>query len=364
MEAIILDTKFEVIAVIDAFDTFIWTDRYSGYGDFELHVPLTPDNLENLKLDYYITIRDSEHVMIIEDIQVNSDAEDGPILSISGRSLESILDRRIVWTQTVLTGGLQDAILSILKDSIIEPSDSDRKIENFIFTKNESDTITSISLASEIQFTGDNVYDVVAALCEAFDIGFKITLSGKDKFQFELYSGLDRSYEQNTNPYVIFSPRFDNLLSSSYLQSKRNLKTVTLVAGEGEGSDRITVPVLSEVKVESGLDRRELYTDARDVSRTVDEGTLSDDEYQAQLTERGKIKLSECSEIASFEGKCDPNMTFTVGEDYFIGDIVQVESEYGEGSRSRITEIVRSESSSGFEMYPTFTKVDKKGEII
>ena len=106
------------------------------------------------------------------------------------------------------------------------------------------------------------------------------------------------------------------------------------------------------------MDRRELYTDARDISQTVDGGTMSSEEYDAQLAERGKEKLAECVEIKSFDGKSDANTTFKFGEDYFIGDIVQIENEYGMESRSRITEVMLSESSSGFEIYPTFTKVE------
>ena len=358
MEALILDTNFKAVDIIDTFDTFIWTDRYSECGDFELYPPLDTNNLDSLRDDYYLINRESEHVMIIENIQIDSDSEEGPALAISGRSLESILDRRIIWTQTVLSGNLQDAIKKILDENVISPTDTERQISNFVFESSTDEAITSLELSDEIQFTGDNVYDVVKVLCEVYSIGFKITLSNDNKFVFKLYAGIDRSYDQNVNPYVVFSPKFDNLLSSRYLSSKQNLKTITLVAGEGEGSERKTVSVSVEGDVTySGLSRRELYTDARDVSQTVDGGTLSDDEYTSQLKERGTTKLTEHVEIKTFEGKCDTTMMYKVGTDYLVGDIVQLEDEYGRTSKSRITEIVYSENSSGFEMYPTFTTI-------
>lgn len=358
MEALILDTSFEAVAIIDSFETFIWTDRYSAYGDFELYPSLTEKNIVDLQEDYYIVTKDSDHVMIIENTQIDSDVEDGVKFAVTGRSLESILDRRIIWTQTVLSGNLQNAIKKLLDENIISPTDTARKIDNFVFEASEDEAITSLVLASDAQFTGDNLYDVIKALCDVFSIGFKITLSSDNQFIFKLYAGVDRSYEQEVNPYVVFSPRFENLLNSSYLQSKKNLKTVTLVAGEGEGSDRKTVTVEAIDGAGIGLVRRELYTDARDVSQTVDGVTLSDEDYKSQLTERGNEKLSECVEVQSFEGESEPNTTFKLGEDYFIGDIVQIENEYGIESRSRVTEVMFSESSSGFEMYPTFTKVE------
>ena len=358
MDALILDTTFKPISIVDSFDTFIWTDRYSEYGDFEIYPTLNEKNLTELKEDYYVVTKDSDHVMIIENLQIDSNVDDNPVLAVTGRSLESILERRIVWKVTVLSGKLQDAIKKILDENLISPEDNARRIENFIFEESTDEAITSLELSSEVQFTGDCVYDVVKVLCDVYNIGFKVTLSDDNKFVFKLYAGVDRSYGQDIHPYVVFSPKFDNLINSSYLYSKKSLKTVTLVAGEGEGSERTTVTVEATEDVKTGINRRELYTDARDLSRNVDGGTLTEDEYRSTLEARGKEKLSENSEIKSFDGQSDPEMNFKVGRDYFIGDIVQIENEYGLTAKSRVTEIMFSENSSGFEMYPTFTKVE------
>lgn len=48
--------------------------------------------------------------MIVEKIQITSDTEDGNHVTVTGRSLESILDRRIVWGQKLLSGNLQNGI--------------------------------------------------------------------------------------------------------------------------------------------------------------------------------------------------------------------------------------------------------------
>lgn len=42
------------------------------------------------------------------------------------------------------------------------------------------------------------------------------------------------------------------------------------------------------------------------------------------------------------------------GKDYFRGDIVQVSNEYGIDARSRISEVIHSESTEGVDVYPTF----------
>ena len=33
MNALIMDTDFEVVCVLDDYESFIWSDRYNPYGD-------------------------------------------------------------------------------------------------------------------------------------------------------------------------------------------------------------------------------------------------------------------------------------------------------------------------------------------
>lgn len=77
------------------------------------------------------------------------------------------------------------------------------------------------------------------------------------------------------------------------------------------------------------MNRRELYTDARDVSSTVDNETLTDAEYKAQLSQRGLENLAENIATKSFEGKVETTRMYRYGEDFFLGDMVQIVNEYG-----------------------------------
>lgn len=355
MEIFVLNTNFESVAIVDTFESMIWTDRYNAYGDFELYLPMDSDMLEYLKEDYYLWIKESDHCMIIEDISITSDVENGNYLTITGRSLESLLERRIVWGQKVLTGNLQDAIETLLNESIISPSITERKIDNFIFQKSTDTKITGLTI--DAQFTGDDLYSVVKSLCEENNIGFRILLNDTNQFVFSLYSGVDRSYAQTENPYVVFSPNFENIINSNYYSSKANLKNVTLVAGEGEGTSRKTAIIGSE----SGINRRELFTDARDISSDTESGTLTDAEYTAKLEARGIKKLTEYTAKTAFEGKVEANQLFKYGEDFFIGDIVQIANEYGHEGAAYISELIISQNKEEISIYPTFEMIKEKG---
>ena len=256
----------------------------------------------------------------------------------------------------LLSGNLQNGIKTLLNENVISPSDSNRKISNFIFKESTDSAITKLKL--EAQYTGDNLYDVIQKICEEQGIGFKITLNDEKQFVFELYAGSDRSYDQTENPYVIFSPKFENIINSNYIESKASLKTVTLVGGEGEGAGRRYTTVGGG----SGLNRRELFTDARDISSNVgSDDALTDAEYMAQLQQRGKEKLAENVSITSFEGETETTIMFQYGKDFFNGDIVQIANEYGHETKARILEIVRSEDKDGYSVYPTFKTIEQEG---
>ena len=354
MELLVLNTNYESIAIIDAYESMIWTDRYNAYGDFEMYFAMNDRLLEFLKEDNYVWMKDSEHTMIIEDIKINADTEEGNHLIVTGRSLESLLERRIIWGQRIFTGNLQDAIQTMLNENIISPAIGERRIANFIFVPSTDPKITSLTI--DAQYTGDDLYTVIKGLCEENNIGFKIVLTDDNQFVFSLYAGVDRSYDQTENPYVVFSPNYENIINSNYFSSKASFRNVTLVAGEGEGASRKTTVVGSG----SGLDRRELFTDARDVSSDTEEGTLSDAEYIAQLRTKGLKNLADHIVTTAFEGEVEVTRLFKYGEDFFIGDIVQIANEYGNEGAAYISELVFSRSDEGFSVYPTFKTISEK----
>lgn len=366
MDVLVLNTSFEVIKVIDDYETLIWAERYSECGDFELYLPITNDVFSYIKNGNYLYLNESDRMMIIESIQLDTDAEVEPLLFVSGRSLESILDRRIVWGQFSVSGQFGAVIQQLIQTHVTNPTIAERKINNFAVSGPSSEDYSLVNKDKiDLQCTGDNIYDIVSAYCSAYGIGFKVFREfDYNRFKFQLYAGKDRSYEQDVNPYVIFSPDFDNLLSSKYIESKKNLKTAALVAGEGEGVDRKKVEVeRNPDNPEKDLERRELFVDARDISSTGSKSdgstyTIDDTTYNKLLTTRGNEKLLEFSEDQTFDCSIEPDASYKLNSDYFLGDIVQIVNEYGLSARARVTEVIRSVSNSKVGVYPTFTKIE------
>jgi hypothetical protein len=354
MEAIVFNTNFEIISFLDTFSSFIWTDRYQEYGDFELYLPMSQEYIEMLRAGYYIQNALSGHTMLIEKFEISTDSNDGSMLTVSGRSLESILDRRILEDTYNLNGTLEDCIAQLLYDCIISPSNSKRTIENFRFKVSGDSRIEAISVDTQYE-RGDNLYDTIEEICKDKDVGFQVYLDEDNDFVFQLYKGLDHTYEQDDRPYIVFSPDFDNLISSSYIEDYTEYKNVTVVDGEAT-SDTDDTPKTITVGTITGLDRRESYTSASGVtSKNDDDTTMSNSEYYALLEQKGNESLKEDLYSVECDGQMEAEVEYVYRNDFDMGDLVQVRNEWGIESNATITEFIMSQSDTGFEQYPTFT---------
>ena len=202
MEVISFNTNKQKVAIIDSYKSFIWNDRYEDLGDFELYIPANAIQLlANIHQDYYIQCSESDRTMIVERVHYMDDLDDGKFVVISGRSLESILERRTVWnddgsiTQVNLTKILdpksknQDSGMSfpvwmaieyLLKLYIIDPeacgNKPQRKIPDVVFVAPDvDDPIYSIQM-QPCSYQGTNLYDTIKSLSETFEFSFKMVL--------------------------------------------------------------------------------------------------------------------------------------------------------------------------------------------
>lgn len=345
----VLNPALEITGLIDSYVSIIWSTRYYKSGDFELYLSATDENITLLQKDNYLcreedmTDDTANNVMIIQSVNIITDVEDGNYLIVKGKSLKSIVGRRIIWQQTNLSGKVELGIRRILTENIISPSDTSRKISNFTL-----EDVQGFTDSMDIQVTGDNVEEWLENICMTYGMGWDVFVKAK-KFVFHLWKGTDRSYSQDTVPHVVFSNDYDNLISSEYSIDATEFKNTALVAGEGEGTERTTYTVGTS----SGLDRYELYVDARDISSN--NGEIDAVSYSSMLLEKGTEALTEYATIINFEGEIDPDTNYIFGEDYFMGDVVEVINEYGIATTCRITEIIDSEDETGRTVIPSFS---------
>ena len=353
MDLYVLNQNFEAIAVLDQFESVLWADRYDAPGEFEIYTAVSETMLNYPVVNNYLRFSESDKLMIIEDIEIKTDIENGNKIKIVGRSLESILDRRYIIGQLDVSGSLQDTVKSIINTNIISPSDPDRQISNFIFKESTDESI--VSLTYEDQFNGISVLEAIEKICQSADIGFKITLDNSKRFVMELYKGTDRSYSQNVLPFVVFRPSFDNIINSDYSENNSEAKTFCYVHSSYTATGSSTETEVVRTKGSgTGLLRKEVYVDS---SITKDED-MSLEDYYAKLDQDASASLSERKVKKTFEGECETHRTFKYNTDFFLGDVVQVANDYGMETASRVGEFLWSISTSGVENYPKFTAIN------
>jgi len=334
-DLLVLDENYDLFGIIDRYESLLWVERYSEFGDFEIYTPATKEMIALLKEDYFIYKKDSNKLMIIEKVKVTTVSDEGDYLIVSGRSLESILSRRVITERTNITGSLQNGIQSLVNNCIISPTNLFRRIDNFIFVPSEDPYI--LSLTVDLDLFGENLYDIVHGLCDIHGLGISIVLTEDLYLEMRLYVGEDRSYDQDVNPYVRFSRSFDNLATSNYTMSIENYKNV------GVGVVTINdVDIFSTVGDSAGLSRREIFIESSNATDTT------------TLEEECRMSLVGYNKTKEFDAEIDTSYMIKYNDEFFLGDIVQLSDPYGADERARITEVIFSIGVDGYTSHPKF----------
>ena len=349
MDIYILDNSGNVIDMIDNYRSLIWNIQFFDTGEFELVLPASKENIEKARKGAFLcrSCDCSEHtfnnVMIVEKIEISTDYENGNTINVSGKGLKHLFARRVIWEQmTIENSTVESAILQVVLKNAIKPSDENRKFPNLTISE-----MKNFSETAEIQVFSEKLDEWLTEICTTYGYGWDIFI--KDgKFVFDLRKGTERTYEQEENIPVVFSPEYDNLLNSTYQKNDENYANTALVGGEGEGIDQRTTSIGNS----SGFNRYETYIDASSVSSNGEIITL--ETYYQLLQDYGKQELAKIAAVETMEGTISDSGNYEYGKDYFLGDIVQIENEYGMTATSRVTEIIFSSDENGTTITPTF----------
>lgn len=335
---------FDAIGEINQFTSLMWPDKFNGHATFELWAPITQENKELIKKGNILWCG-GDNAAIIEIIQSDVNDKDEKTYKVKGRTLEMLLTTRIVWgTYSCSNKYSSTAMYEIVNENCVNPVKAARKIPFLECAEDEQ-----IGKQITHQKTSGEVYEALTSLASDADIGFCVLFRPREKkLIFKVIEGVDRSIMPastfDANP-VIFSTDLEDILKSSYYTNDQDVKSVALVAGEGEGSER--KKVISGDDTSEGFLRRELYVDARDLQSEVfnEDGSTSsipEDEYEAMLNNRGDEKLSECVVTETFDAtmRVAGNVQYVYGVDYNKGDKVIVQdTELGVQVIGKITEV-------------------------
>ena len=357
MELYVFDRSLNFKGILDNFFSFRWVRRYYKSGEFELQCALTPVTLELLTRESIIYKKDDTEAGYIEYRNLKQDDEGKEILILKGKFLTGYLNRRIIWGTEIINDTAENAMRRLVDHNCINPTDSNRIIDNLILGN-----LKSYTERVDYQVSYQNLSEELEKLSNISNLGHRINFDiSNRKLIFDVYKGLDRSVDQTINPRAIFSKEFENILEQEYVDSLNNYRNVALVGGIGEGTLRRLVTVGNSI----GLDRYEIFNDQKSLSNEVDGSAMSDDDYNKLLIEKGNEKLAETKEIQTFESKINDYSNLKYKTDFDLGDIVTcVSKKWNLILDTRVTEVEEVYEESGQQINVTFgynipTLIDK-----
>ena len=348
------DYTHSSVGILEQYKSCMINWRAFNFDTFQLSLPLNSNAIPYLKSDNIFSINDS--YFYIDSISY--DSKQSNLMTVKGKSLLGKATKRIV--------------IPVYATNSAKPE----KIMFDLINKNMVDTVTGrviplISIrtppdfglaAISYQNSYGNVAKEVAALADENSICIKEVQTNLETpaSQIQFYKGRDLSGDGG----IEFSLDDEGLKSESLTRDISDFYNVAYVFGEGEGNKRKSIVVKKIASgTPNGAEVNEIYVDARDLQQTYTDNsgkevTLTDDQYKAQLLQRGNQALTEHAEVIQIGGEANyNNLNFQYGKDYMVGDIVrQTNPRFGVSKVSTLTEMQETWDESGYHLDPTFDK--------
>jgi hypothetical protein len=357
VELYTLDPLLRREAVIDKFESLIWTERWQEFGDFQLDIPSTSGSRTLLRAGTRLAMNKSNYVMTVESIEDGDDSENRRMLTVKGRSLESqLLDR-------VAKNSLADLTTSPKWTITLPPAEVARKIFHDICVLGILDpadvipfivegpllspgTITEPVDPITVELDPTTVYDAIVDISKVWNLGFRMLRNfDASEIYFDVYSGSDRTSGQTVHSPVIFTPELDNLQNTKELTSIDKAKNVAYVFSPAGFQMVYAIGVDPEIE---GFARKVLVVNASDI-------TSENPDVASALIQRGNEELAQYRTYQAFDGEISQLSQYKYGTHYHLGDLVEQRNLSGVTNNMRVSEQIFVQDREGERAYPTLT---------
>lgn len=234
--------SLELLGLLEVQNSVIWESKAFGAGSFSVTSLLTKDTRPLLAAENILWIA-GDDAGVIE--YINQEAEESTNITVKGCNLTGLLARRILWGRYDLTGTPPQIMHYLVNDCAVNPTRGDtaaRKIPGLVLLDPPTGG-TSI----RVQCTGGTLLETLEELGSTYGVAFGIRFNpAVPQMEFWTRWGVNRSIRQDVNDPVFYSTELDDVLSSKYTYNSGDYRNVALIAGEGEGNDRVMVTVEGE----------------------------------------------------------------------------------------------------------------------
>ena len=311
-EVLCLNENLETLGYL-SYIIMQWNRRYYECGDFSFQVK-TSDFSNDIK---YLYRPGYKEVGMMEKIHTEQDIT-GHYVQMSGRFLEGMLDRNVIYPAFVSNG--RPAVIS---STIVSRYAED--IPNLVVETPPVDDDESV----EVSYFGEQLDDATNPLLKTVERGQRITFNPDDgTFVHSVWQGVDRTQSQSVNNYALFSDVAQNTEKITIDEDEsgyRNYVRIALPSGFIDYDGRKT----------SDEPRRFLFMDE---SKSSPAEGQTEAQWKQSLLSKAKEELQKWVKINNVEANTLQNGLIYL-EDYDLGDKCDIVSnELQKSYESRIIE--------------------------
>jgi hypothetical protein len=353
-------TKMDNGQFIEGIASKMWVEKYRDAGEFTFTAPIDSGVREALPIDTFISHMNTSEIMIVENHEINETSKAVPDVKITGRSLETFLDNRIVGSNNIFPAQHYEFIIQpnytwIQAQYLINIHATGAQFDAgnlfpYLVVPTPAVNISGESIARTIPF--DSVYKELLTLLGYDDLGIKVVRPGPSSplgaasvdTALVIHTGTDRSKT------VIFSYNTGEITSADYLWSNKTLKNAALVSGRwiqiawGDGAQH--------------YDRRTMFVDGSSIDKDYPSAPTGADLTNVvnAMIVLGREACSTQNRLTMSKAEIRRDATKAVyRHDYNLGDLITVEGDYNHAQIMRVSEFVEIEDSTGESGYPTLT---------
>lgn len=361
MDLYILDSLFRRTKVIDDFESLIWTERWQEVGDFELETKASLTARGDFYPGTFLATNKSNRVMLVEQVETSLQGGER-VIKVNGRSLESLIENRTA--QQTLFDVTSDPYWAIygtaievaegMFDHVVRPVPALNANDTFPFLQPGSiyPPGTIPAPAGEIRWDQRpaSLLSAIQDVCKSYGLGYRfVRKQDTSELYFDVYTGNDRTTNQDLVEAVIFSPSLGTFENVREYMSIRGEKNVAYVQSE-LGVQTVYAPSVIVPAELADFDRRVMHVRANFVSADPPA------DVSAALEQIGLEALAQSQRTYLFDGVVPPDTPYIYGVDYEVGDLVEVHNEDGVVSHKRITEQIFVCDQEGERDYPSLSQ--------
>ncbi|MEX1376490.1 MAG: siphovirus ReqiPepy6 Gp37-like family protein [Eubacteriales bacterium] len=308
----ILNNDLSLFGIVTGFESVVFERAFNGKGSFSMKINANNANAKYIKIDKIVYI-DEKRIGYIDKVTVDRKSDkSAEYVTAQGVELKDRLNRLIYPDSNLVNDSYGDEYLETVVKSLINKNAGylaaqKRQIPNLV-TAADMQRGGRIDYSARYKDLSSEIYSLLASQ----EMGLCCTIDFESaEIIFDVAQGRDLTAAEDEAGGIVMSLDTKTALELLDTDDRLSYKNLSVTAGLGEGAEREILEVGTEL---SGYERREVFTDARDI------------ETNSELTTRGMQKLSQIAKTRGVAVKMNNAGAYQIGSDFDLGDYISADA--------------------------------------